>query len=209
MDANYLNGLTSEQLKRKADQHWDMAWLARPLLLIWDTETTGLTLHPFAAPQKQPRLIEFGGVLMSLETGLVTGEFSWLINPEELVSAEITKITGITNDNLIGKPHFHEQLSQMRDIFRRAQSMVCHNTPFDRAVIQSELARMAVKDFPWPKTDHCTMAMYTPQWGRNPKLKELYLSVMGVPLVQTHRGLDDAKAMVEIIQKEKLWEIMK
>ena len=180
-------------------------------MLVWDTETTGLTLHPSAAPHKQPRLIEFGGVLLSRETGETVEEFSWLIHPEELVSAEITKITGITNENLVGKPHFHEQLPQLRAVFRRAGAMVCHNTPFDRAVVASELVRMAVKDFPWPPENKhfCTMAMYTPEWGRNPKLKEVYLSVMGRPLEQTHRGLDDAKAMVEIIQKEKLWEIMK
>ena len=182
---------------------------AGPQLLAWDTETTGLILHPAAAPHKQPRIIEFGGVLMSLEDGSVTEEFSWLIHPEELVSAEITKITGITNENLVGKPHFHEQLPQLRAVFRRADVMVCHNTPFDRAVLAGELVRMAVKDFPWPRKHHCTMAMYTPQWGRNPKLKELYADVMGRPLDQTHRGLDDAKAMVEIIQKEELWRIMK
>lgn len=179
-----------------------------PLLLVWDTETTGLTLHPSAAPHKQPRLIEFGGVLMDLRNGDVVEEFSWLIHPEELISPEITKITGITNANLIGKPHFYDQLPRLRDVFRRARSMVCHNTPFDRAVIRSELVRMLVKDFPWPAAEYCTMSMYTPDWGRNPKLKEVYLSVMGYPLAQTHRGLDDARAMVEIIQKEKLWEIM-
>ena len=182
---------------------------AAPQLLVWDTETTGLTLHPSAAPHKQPRLIEFGAVLMSLEDGSVTEEFSWLIHPEELVSAEITKITGITNQNLVGQPHFADQLPRLRAVFRRAGAMVCHNTPFDRAVVASELVRMAVKDFPWPAKHFCTMAMYTPEWGRNPKLKEIYQAFMGRPLEQTHRGLDDAKAMVEIIQQEKLWEIMK
>ena len=182
---------------------------AGALVLVWDTETTGLTLHPAAAPSKQPRIIEFGGVLLSTETGETEEEFSWLIHPEELVSAEITKITGITNAALADQPPFRERLPGLRDVFGRAGAMVCHNTPFDRAILTYELARNGAEGFPWPLATYCTMAMYTPEWGRNPKLKELYAAVMGHPLHQTHRALDDVKAMVDIIQKEKLWEIMK
>lgn len=183
--------------------------MAAPQLLIWDTETTGLTLHPAAALHKQPRLIEFGGVLMNLETGAVERELSWLVHPGELVSAEITKITGITNDALVGKENFAYWAAPLAEVFRSARSMVCHNTPFDKAVLAGELLRLGEKNFPWPKAEFCTMSMYTPEWGRNPKLKELYAEKMGKPLAQTHRALDDVKAMVDIIQKEKLWEIMK
>ena len=178
-------------------------------LLIWDTETTGLTLHPAAALHKQPRMIEFGAVLMSLETGKVEREIAWLMHPGELVTAEITKITGITNDALHDQPPFAYWLGPLREVFRSARSMVCHNTPFDKAILSGELARLEEKEFPWPPGEFCTMSMYTPEWGRNPKLKELYAAKMGVPLAQTHRALDDVKAMVDIIQKERLWEIMK
>jgi hypothetical protein len=37
---------------------------------------------------------------------------------------------------------------------------------------------------------------------------ELYEAVIGKPLAQTHRALDDVAALVEIIVKEKLWEVM-
>jgi len=36
---------------------------------------------------------------------------------------------------------------------------------------------------------------------------ELYEAVLGKPLAQTHRALDDVKALVEIIQAEALWEV--
>ena len=178
-------------------------------LLIWDTETTGLTLHPSAVLIKQPKIIEFGAVLLDLATGAVKQEFSSLIYPGELVSAEITKITGITNDALKGRPDFLSCLDWLREVFARAQSMCAHNLPFDRNMLRYELARNGVTDFPWPKGEYCTMAMYTPQWGRNPKLSELYAATLGKPLAQTHRALDDVLAMVEIIQKEELWRLMK
>lgn len=177
-------------------------------LLVWDTETTGLTLHPAAALAKQPRIIEFGAVLLCGVTGAVLGEFSQLIHPGEPVSAEITKITGITNDALAGQPTLAAYLPELRRAFGGARAMVAHNLEFDRNVLGYELQRLGVDDFPWPSGAHCTMALYTPDWGRNPKLSELYLALLGRPLAQTHRALDDVKAMVEFIQAEQLWELM-
>ena len=83
--------------------------------------------------------------------------------------------------------------------------MVAHNLPFDKAIIRGELARCGIEDFPWPERELCTVGLHRDAWGRNPRLVELYESVMGKPLAQTHRALDDANALVEIIQKEELW----
>ena len=178
-------------------------------LLIWDTETTGLTLHPHSVIAKQPRIIEFGGVLMSLKNGCIMEEISFFIHPVEAISEEITKITGITNAQLSTQPSFRERLPQLRAIFARVGGMVAHNLEFDRAVLGYELEREGVEDFPWPKNEFCTMSMYAPEWGRAPKLKEVYLHLLGKPLEQTHRALDDAMAMAEFIRSEKLWGIMK
>jgi DNA polymerase III epsilon subunit-like protein len=85
---------------------------------------------------------------------------------------------------------------------------VAHNLPFDRAIMRGELARHGVTDFPWPEREVCTVGLYKEAWGRNPKLLELYEDVLGRPLAQTHRALDDVKALVEIIQSEELWRFM-
>lgn len=189
----------------------DVELLLNPELLVWDTETTGLTLHPDAPLAKQPRIIEFGAIVLSLKDGSVVEEHSLLINPQEPISEEITKITNITDAMVADQPTFQQRLPQLRHLFARATSHVCHNTPFDRAVLSAELARYphleGTADWPWPK-EFCTMNLYTPHWGRPPRLIEVYAAIMGKPYEQTHRGLDDVKAMVEIIQKERLWEIM-
>jgi DNA polymerase-3 subunit epsilon len=176
-------------------------------ILIFDTETTGLTLHPDAEMTKQPRMIEFGGVLMSRKDGAVLEEVSIMINPGVKLEAIITKITGITDADLADAPPFGVVLPQLRRVFAEADCVMAHNLPFDRAILKGELARLHVLDFPWPKYGVCTVGLYREHWGRNPKLTELYEAVMGKPLAQTHRALDDVNAMVEIIQKEQLWRL--
>lgn len=183
-----------------------------PLALGFDLETTGLTLHPHASLAKQPRIIEFGGALLSLRTGEVVEELSLLMYPGEPVSAEITSITGITNDMLRDQPAFPQALGRLREFFCRAEAMFAHNLPFDRDVLRYEVERYSVlaagHDFPWPAREFCTMNFYTPQWGRPPRLVEIYAAIVGKEYPQTHRALDDVRAMIEVVQKDGLWEVM-
>ena len=186
-----------------------------PRLLVFDTETTGLTLHPNAQADKQPKIIEFGGVVLCLKTGEVLEEFDYFVDPEEPISLEINKITGITDAMVAGHPNFPEIAPVLRRLFEETSGICAHNLPFDRDMVRWELHRhrnaVAAQHWPWPpiQRQFCTMNMYHPVYGKNPKLVNLYEDVTGNPYVQKHRALDDVKLMVEIIQKEKLWEVMK
>ena len=176
-------------------------------IIIFDTETTGLTMHPSAELSKQPSCIEFGAVLLSAATGEVLDRLSLLINPGMQIEPIITKITGITNDQLVDAPKFAEVWPQIRAMFGRAKCMMAHNLPFDKSIVGYELKRLAIDDFVWPKNGICTVGLYKDTWGRNPKLLELYEHLMDKPLHQTHRALEDVEAMVEFIQKEELWRM--
>lgn len=178
-------------------------------IVVFDTETTGLPLHAKAPLSKQPKIIELGAVLLSRETGEIVSEYNQLINPGMEVSAEITKITGITNDQLVGQPTFHEVFPYLFKFFQEADTVFCHNTSFDKKMLAMEVARCGalVPEFPWPEREFCTVELYQRQYGRRPKMIELYERVLGKPLAQTHRALEDVKALVEIIQAERLWEL--
>lgn len=178
------------------------------MILVYDTETTGLTLHPQAEIRKQPRMIEFGAALLNPRTGVLEDTWNVLINPGEPLSPEITKITGLTDADLKDASSFSGVLPAMRMMFEKATCVVAHNLPFDRAILRGELARLDVFDFPWPKQEICTVGLYKDDWGRNPKMTELYAAVLGKPLEQTHRALDDVLALVEIFQKESLWQLV-
>lgn len=177
-------------------------------ILLFDTETTGLTMHPDAALALQPHCIEFGAILISGETGEAIEEWNWLINPGVPLPADIPRITGITDDMLLGEPRFAEFADRIRDIFARAGTVIAHNLPFDKSIMRYELLRLdAWPSFPWPAREICTVGLYASQWGRNPKMTELYEAVLGHPLAQTHRALDDVRALLEIVRAEEIWRI--
>lgn len=178
-------------------------------IVVFDTETTGLPLHAKAPLSKQPRIIELGAVLLSRETGEIVSEYNQLINPGMEVSAEITKITGITNDQLVGQPTFHDVFPFLFSFFKDADTVFCHNTTFDKRLLLMEVMRCGplVPAFPWPEREFCTVELYQKQWGRRPKLLELYEKVLGKPLNQTHRAVEDCRALVEIIQAEELYKL--
>lgn len=173
------------------------------LIVVFDTETTGLPLHHNAPLDKQPKIIELGAALLDAE-GKVVDTFQQLLHPGEEITAEITKITGITNDQLVGQPKFADVLPQLKEFFGRAFAVFAHNLPFDRSLLRFDLRRAGCEDFPWPQDEYCTVGLHRAQWGRNPKLTELYEFAMKKPLPQTHRALDDVMALVEIVQTLEL-----
>lgn len=169
---------------------------------IIDCETTGLTLPSVSELHKQPRVIEFA--CARIEDGRVVAEHEWLIWPGEDITAEITKITGITNDMLAGKPRFEEAAEEIAASMRFADQLIAHNAPFDVACLSYELQRCGYEDFPWPTETLCSVQEFVHEFGRRPKLTELYERKLGKPLAQTHRALDDVRALVEILVKEGL-----
>lgn len=168
------------------------------LIVVFDTETTGLPLHPDAPLEKQPKIIELGAALLDSE-GNVVETFQQLLHPDEEITAEITKITGITNEQLSDQPKFAEALPQLREFFGRAFAVFAHNLPFDKKLLMYDLKRVSCEDFPWPETEYCTIGLHRSIWGRNMKMTELYEHALNKPLPQTHRALDDVMALVEIV----------
>lgn len=175
-------------------------------VIVFDTETTGLLLHPSAPLSAQPRIIEFAAVI--LNDGIIEGKGSLIINPGVEISDEITKITGLTNADLKAAPFFTAVLPKIRGVFKNIDMVMAHNLSFDKGMLMNDLERFeARKDFPWPLRELCTVELYHELFGYRPSLKKLYARIMGEPLKQTHRALDDVLALVEIIQKERLWNL--
>jgi len=172
-------------------------------LLVFDTETTGLMLPSSAPLEKQPKVIELGLVVLDGEEEVFSG--NWLVNPGEQISAEITKITGITNDQLVGMPSFAEVWALAYGHFLEADGVVAHNLPFDKGLIDFECTRIDGQPWGgWPATQICTVQEYVHVFGRRPKLKDLYEQYTFKKLEQTHRALDDVRALVEAIRASGL-----
>ena len=175
---------------------------------VFDTETTGLTLHPHAKPHLQPRIIEFAAVLID-HTGAELDTLTFLCHPGQQISAEITKITGLTNDDLKGAPAFSARIEEVREFLGRADALIAHNQPFDHALLSNELRIAgALKGFPWPRHNMCTVQEFEPIWGRRMRLIELYEHTTGKVYKQTHRALDDVRALAEIVIKHSLLSLV-
>lgn len=168
--------------------------------LIIDFETTSLTKHPASKDSVQPRAIEFAGMLVD-SRGNELDAMEVLINPRQQLEPIITQITGITDDDLSDAPTFPEAAPSIAAMFAEAQCFMAHNAPFDSSILRLELKRHNIEVWPWPQHAICTVQEFAPYWGYRPKLTELYEYVMGEKLAQTHRALDDVRALAELAKE--------
>ena len=103
--------------------------------IMFDVETTGL-FH-----DQGDRIIEVGAV--EVKNFMPTGEtFQSYVDPGRSVSQETIQITGITDNDLVGKPKFEHPdiVDRLLDFIGDAQ-IVAHNEKFDRGFLNMELKR--------------------------------------------------------------------
>lgn len=174
--------------------------------IIFDTETTGLTLPRIADPSKQPRIIDIAIRVVDAATGERLEDFECLINPEIPIPEENIKITGITDQMVLKGNTFKQAAPGIASVFQHCDILLAHNAPFDVAVLTYELMRVgAHATFPWPKEIICTAHEYVSLIGFLPKLTDLYLKVMGVELEQRHRAMPDVVALHEVLMKDNFF----
>lgn len=174
-------------------------------MIIFDTETTGLTLPPEAPLEQQPHIIEVGALKLDAKYREVD-TLSILVKPGIPLDEEVhKKITGLTNADLACCPPFADILPKLLDFWIGERTMFAHNMPFDLAMLTIELRRInAQYAFPYPYEQVCTAEYSSQRYGKRLRLIQLYEKVLGKPLAQTHRALDDCRALAEIVRKEKL-----
>ena len=184
------------------------------LSCIFDTETTGIPKHPNAKDEIQPRVIEFGAVLAN-EDGEIIEEMSLLIKPvddkgEQIpLEDKITEITGLTDEDLVDAPVFEDVAHDIARFVSKADVLIAHNLPFDKTMMELDINRcdeskVPCFGFPWPEIEFCTVQEHADEWGYRPKLIELYEHYTGEKLEQTHRAVDDVKALTIICQQSGL-----
>jgi DNA polymerase-3 subunit epsilon len=102
--------------------------------VLFDTETTGFD------PLTGDRVIEIAAI--ELFNDLPTARtFHALIDPERDIPAESTRVHGITNAHVEGKPLFAGIAEAMLEFFGDAP-LIAHNAPFDFGFLDAELARI-------------------------------------------------------------------
>ncbi len=99
--------------------------------VAFDLETTG-TLPGV------DRIVEVGAV--RFVNGEVEAVFSTLVNPERSIPEGASRVNGITDDMVAGKPKIEELLGPLAE-FCGEDLMVAHNAPFDFQFLVNDFKR--------------------------------------------------------------------
>ncbi len=156
---------------------------------VFDIETTGLSAYTC-------HITEIGAVLM--RNGEVADRFQTFVDPQEPIPANITELTGITDEMVKGAPKAEEAVRAFLD-FAGDRILVAHNANFDISFI-----RKAADDYdiPFANTylDTVAMSRYV-----NPELKRHRLDNLAEYFhlgdFNHHRASDDAEMLAMIFAK--------
>ena len=170
------------------------------MMIVFDLETTGLPKAEGADLDLQPRITEFGAVKLDEELNEI-GTLEFMCNPGIPLEPQITKITGITDDDLKDQKPFVARVDEICDFFLGERRLVAHNLPFDKTILTFELERLGrVTSFPWPPEHTCTVEIGEVVWNKKRKLGDIYFEVTGEEHKGAHRAIADVRALIEVIR---------
>jgi DNA polymerase III epsilon subunit-like protein len=163
------------------------------LATLFDTETTGLIDNHTIKLDKQPHVIEFYAGVFDLKSGKLEGEYDTLIKPPVVISDEITKITGITNEMVVGKQSFSHHASAIFSFLTRGKINIAHNMSFDQEMIDIEAERLGhvVK---WPR-NICTVEQTVHLKSHRLTMTALHEHLFGEKFEGSHRARVDVQAL--------------
>jgi DNA polymerase-3 subunit epsilon len=159
-------------------------------LAVVDVETTGWQ-------HEQGEITEIGAV--RLTGGEVTGEFSLLIQPRLPIPADITDLTGIT-DEMVGRGSQPAPALRAFLAFASGCVLVAHNAPFDLAFLTAACAACQI---PWPAAAVLDTAVLARMLLGPEDVPDCRLSTLadyfGAQTAPCHRALADAKATADVL----------
>ncbi len=168
------------------------------MVLAFDCETTGLLADTHLIPlDKQPEVIEFYGVNVDLETGKIGPEYETLIKPKRPVSDEITRITGLTNEDLEFAPSIGFIFPQIKTFLEEAKNVVAHNASFDFEMINCEAERLG-ETVRWPRVI-CSVERTIHLKGHRLNLQALHELLFAKPFPAAHRARADVEALTRCL----------
>lgn len=158
--------------------------------VVFDIETTGLS-------KEKEMITEIGAVKVA--DGKIIDRFSTFVNPQRPISAEITKLTGITDDMVKDAPTIENVLPEFLK-FCEDTVLVAHNASFDTGFIRIAAERAGLGELHHTIVDTLELARaLLPELNKH-KL-DIVCEHLGVTLNGHHRAVNDAEATAEVFIK--------
>ena len=156
---------------------------------IIDIETTG-------GMARRDKITEIAVVIH--DGNQIIETFESLLDPERPIPFNITRITGITDEMVAGKPKFYEVAKQIVQMTEGAV-FVAHNVRFDYGFIREEFRRLG---FTYTRQQLCTVRLSRKSF---PGLRSYSLGNLirhfNIKVEARHRAMADTMATVEIFEK--------
>ncbi|MDM9629054.1 3'-5' exonuclease [Rhizobium sp. S152] len=188
----YLQATGRYRILRKLDPR-PIAFNLRPGFplrgVILDTETTGLS-------SRKDEIIEIGAIAFTFDesgiVGDVAGIYGGLQEPSASIPAEITKLTGITDEMVAGQLI---DIQALRALVDPADLIIAHNASFDRPFCEAFSPMFS--DKAWA----CSNAEidWSARGFEGTKLG--YLVGQAGFFHESHRAVDDCFALLEVLDR--------
>lgn len=166
--------------------------MAAPILAL-DTETTGLSAR------RGDRIVEIACV--PVEPDLFRSEpFYALLNPERAIPAAVSRIHGIRDEDVAGKPRFADVAAAFVDYVSGCR-LVIHNACFDAGFLDMELARCGLGPLSSLCTVSDTLRLSRALHPGEPASLDALCRRYGISLAsrrERHGALIDAELLVQV-----------
>ncbi|GIW92105.1 MAG: hypothetical protein KatS3mg110_0146 [Pirellulaceae bacterium] len=162
-----------------------------PDFVAFDCETTGLQAG-------RDHIVELAAVRFSGTTGEITGRQSWLVCPPVPIPLAATRVHGLTDRHVAGKPTIREVLPEfIRFVGERPCVMLAHNAIFDLSFLAAAGGGSIRSVGHHPVVDTYKLARKLLPGRRAYTLHDLARS-MRILQPQSHRALEDCELLREV-----------
>ncbi len=187
MDGSMLAAIRARALR------WAYEVLQQPLVVL-DTETTGLGQRDQVV---QVAVIDHTGAPL-LER---------LIKPSVPISAEASRVHGITPDMVRDAPSFPEIYPELISVLA-GRAIIAYNASFDRQMLNQTCWNYELKEFP-KRPWHCAMLRFAEYYGQwNPARRSFRwqrlsdaCAFLEIPSIGAHNALGDAQMTLRLVQR--------
>lgn len=158
-------------------------------LVLLDCETTGgrPTWH---------RVTEIG--LLTVDNGAISGQWQTLVNPGQVLSPMIQRLTGITPAMLANAPSFSDIADELWQ-YLEGRTLLAHNVRFDFGFLKQEFQRLERRYSPAQLCSARLSRQLFPQFKRHGL--DAIIRRFDLHVEKRHRALDDAQAIWQFLLK--------